>query len=568
MGQEVPATSDDLTATGALPPAEPDDEGVRPEDSASAFVRNTAVMAVGTGLSRITGFARVAAMAFALGITESRLADAFNIANTTPNIVYELVLGGVLSSVLVPVFVEWIQTRGRAEAWEVARRLLTIAFVSLSAVALACIVAAPWIADLYTLRYGPGQEAARELATFLLRWFMPQVVFYGIGAVAIGLLNAERRFAAPAFAPILNNLVAIATFVLFAAMPGPAPGSGELATGAQRLVLGVGTTLGVAAMTFAVWPALRRTGFRFAWRPGWRHAAIGRIARLAGWVVVYVVANQVGYLVVIVLAGGNQGDYAAYATAFILFQLPHAIFTVSIVTALLPAMSSRWTDGDVAGMRALVARGIRATAVIVLPAAAAYIVIGRDIVRVLFEHGVAGTSESGDRVAEVLALFSLGLFFFSTFQLALRAFYAMQDTRTPALVNIGSLGVNVGVNLVLVLVLDLGVRGLALGHAASYLFSASVALAILRRRLGRLEGRSVARTIVRTLIATALSASAAWVVARAMAAWLGTDALAAQVLQVTAAVGAGIGTFLLGALILRIEEVDTVERHLLARWRR
>ncbi len=559
MGEEVPATADDLTPAGAAE--------LRPEDSTSAFVRNTAVMAVGTSLSRLTGFLRLAAMAFAIGITETRLADSYNIANTTPNIIYELALGGILSSVLVPVLVEWMQTRGRPAAWEVAQRLFTVVFISLTAIALVAVLAAPWIIRLYMIGAGADTNPSRELATFFLRWFMPQIVFYGVGAVGAALLNADRRFAAPMFAPILNNLIAIATFLIFAAMPGPAAGSHELTTSAQRLVLAIGTTFGVLGMTVALWPALRGTGFRFAWRPRLRDEAVARIARLAGWVVVYVAANQVGYLVVIILAAPTKGDFAAYGVAFILFQLPHAIFTVSIVTALLPSMSSRWADRDVAGVRALVARGIRATGVIVIPAALGYIVIGRDIVRLLLEHG-ATEARSGALVAEVLALFSLGLFFFSAFQLLLRAFYAMQDTRTPALINIGALAVNVGANLLFVIVFDLGVRGLALGHATSYVFSSTVALLILRRRLGGFGGQGIGSSLARTLVAAGGTALAAWGTARLIGGWLGTGSFVALTLQVSGAIVVGLLVFLAGALILRIQEVDTVKRQILARWGR
>ncbi len=568
MGEEVPATADDLTPRENLTPGSPETAELRPEDSTSAFVRNTAVMAVGTSLSRLTGFLRVAAMAFALGITETRLADAYNIANTTPNIVYELALGGVLSSVLVPVFVEWMQTRGRAAAWEVARKLFTLALVALTAIAVVAILLAPWIVRLYTIRIGAGQEATRELATFFLRWFMPQIVFYGLGAVGGALLNADRRFAAPMFAPIANNLIAIATFLVFAAMPGPAAGSGELATGAQQLVLAIGTTLGVAGMTVALWPVLRATGFRFAWRLPRHDEAVSRIVRLAGWVVVYVAANQAGYLLVLVLAiGTTRGGYAVYGAAFIIFQLPHAIFTVSVVTALVPAMSSRWSDGDVDGFRALLARGIRATAAIVIPAALGYLVIGRDIVRLLLEHG-ATEARSGDLVAQVLAFFAIGLFAFSTFQLLLRAFYSMQDTRTPALINIAAFAVNAGANLLYVFVFDLGVRGLALGHATSYIFASVVALAVLRRRLDGLEGASIGASIARTLLAGGVTALAAWGTAKLVGGWLGTAGLAARSVQVLAAVGAGLAVFLVAALIFRIEEVDTVRKQLTARWRR
>jgi putative peptidoglycan lipid II flippase len=270
--------------------------------------------------------------------------------------------------------------------------------------------------------------------------------------------------------------------------------------------------------------------------------------------------------VVILLALANQGDYAAYGYAFILFQLPHAIFTVSIVTALLPAMSSRWADADVPGMRALLARGIRATGVILIPAAFGYIAIGREIVRLLLEHG-ATEPRSGDLVADVLALFAIGLFFFSAFQLLLRAFYAMQDTRTPALINIGSFVVNTAANLVFVLVIDMGVRGLALGHALSYVFSSGVALLIVGRRLGGLRGERIGRSLAATLVVGVLTALAAWGTARLVEEWIGVASLGAQAVQVVGAIAVGLGVFLLAALIFRLEEVDTVKRHILARWR-
>ena len=492
----------------APPRAEPPSE-----DSTRAFVRNTVVMSTGTALSRLTGFLRLSAMAFALGITESRLPDAYNIANITPNILYELALGGILTSVVVPVVVEWMQTHGRDAAWDVVRRLFTITLVVLSAIAVLGIVLAPWIIDLYTVGYPEAQRVAvHDLATFFLRFFMPQVVFYGIGAVAAGLLNSHRRFAAPMFAPIANNLIVIATFLVFAAMPGPAEGSHELATGAQQLVLAVGTTLGVVAMTVALWPSVRATGFRFRWIGGVRDEAIVRIGRLATWVIVYVVANQLGYLVVLILAGEIRGGYSSYAAAFILFQLPHAIFAVSILTALLPAMSSRWAADDLDGYRALLSQGIRATATVLIPAALGYLVLARPIVRLLLEHGVT-TPKSADLVAEVLFAFAIGLFAFSAFQFLLRASYAMQDTRTPALVNVAALSLNVIVNLLFFLVLDLGIPGLALGHAVSYVFASSVLLVLIRRRVGRIDGRRILSSLGRILVAGVATAAVAWLVA-------------------------------------------------------
>jgi putative peptidoglycan lipid II flippase len=524
-------------------------------------------MSVGTALSRLTGFLRLAAMAYALGVTETRLADAYNIANITPNILYELALGGILTSVVVPVVVEWLQDHGREAAWDVVRRLLTFAVVALSAITVLAIALAPWIVSLYTSGVTPAseREAVRELATFFLRWFMPQILFYGVGAVATGLLNAHRRFAAPMFAPILNNLIVIATFVAFAGMADPA--TGELATPAQRLVLAIGTTAGVAGMTIALWPFVRQTGFRFAWRAGWRHEAVTRISRLAAWVFAYVVSNQAVYLVVIVLAGGVRGGYSAYASAFILFQLPHAIFAVSIFTALLPTMSGRWADGDLEGFRRLLSQGLRATAAIVIPAALGYLVLARPIVRLLVEHGAA-TAASGELVSDVLVAFAVGLFPFSAFQLLLRAYYSMQDARTPALVNLVSVAVQVVVDLVLVLIFDLGVQGLALGHAAHYLVGSIALTLLIRRRLHGVEGGRVAASIGRTGLAGAATAGAAWLVAGWLGDAVGTTTIPEQAAQVFGAVAAGLAVFVLAATLLRIEEVAMVRRQVFARWRK
>lgn len=560
--ETVRPPSGDTAPEPEPPPGEP-----VPPDTTRSFVRNTVVMSTGTALSRVTGFLRLSAMAFALGITETRLADAYNVANITPNILYELALGGILTSVVVPIVVEWMQARGRDEAWDFVRRLFTLAVIVLSAIAVLGIVLAPWIVDLYTSGWPPEQKAASaDLATFFLRWFMPQVLFYGIGAVASGLLNAHRRFAAVMFAPIANNLIVIATFLTFWAIR-PPDGSRVLATGPQQLVLAIGTTLGVVAMTAALWPSVRATGFRFRWLPEFRDEAVRRIGRLATWVFVYVAANQVGYLIVIILAGPVTGGYAAYAAAFILFQLPHAIFAVSIFTALLPAMSSRWAADDVDGYKDLLAQGIRATATILIPAALGYIVLARPIVRLLLEHGAA-TPASGDLVAEVLVYFAIGLFAFSAFQLLLRASYAMQDTRTPALLNLAAVAINVGANLLFFKVFHMGVPGLALGHATSYVFASTTLFLLIRRRIGGIGGRRILASLGRVLVAGVATAATAWVVAEAFDAWLGTTVLGTQAVQVLGAVAAGLLVFVASAAALRIEEVDMVRRQVVAGFRR
>ncbi|HEV3475411.1 MAG TPA: murein biosynthesis integral membrane protein MurJ [Actinomycetota bacterium] len=525
-------------------------------------MRSTAAMAVGTTLSRATGFLRVAAMAFALGVAETRLADAYNVANNIPNIVYELILGGILTSIFVPVFVHRLAERGSDEAWRSAQAVMTVAVVVLAAVMVIGILAAPWIVRLYTLRVPPeARPAVQELATLFLRFFMPQIVLYGLGAVATGLLNAHRRFAVPMFAPVLNNLVAVGAFLMFAALPVPNPGapSPDNITFLQKMVLGAGTTAGVAVMSVALWPSLRRLGFRWRWRLSWRDPAVRSLIRLSGWAVFYVVMNQLGLLVVIVLAGGVEGGYTAYQAASIFFQLPHAIFAVSIMTALLPTLSQSWARGDRRAFRTSLAQGIRGSAFVVVPAAAGYLVLAQPIVRLLLEHGVAG-SASTRLVSGVLVFFAIGLFSFSAFLLFLRAFYAMQDTRTPALINLFAVGLNTVLNLLLFPVLE--VRGLALAHAVAYTFAAATAALILRRRTQGLEGRTVFRGLVKVLVASAAVAGAAWGASRVVATMLGTVSLAAQATLVGVSVGAGVVVFVAAASILRMEEFDLVKRTL------
>jgi putative peptidoglycan lipid II flippase len=318
-------------------------------------------------------------------------------------------------------------------------------------------------------------------------------------------------------------------------------------------------------MSVVLWPALRRLGFRWKWSLDLADPGFRRIGRLAGWAFLYVVFNQVGYLVVLILAAPEQGGYTAYASAFIFFQLPYAIFVVSIMTALLPTLSSRWAEGDVPTFRAHLARGIRGTAFVVVPAAFGYMALATPIIRLLLEHGVM-TGQSTELLSGILQAFSVGLFSFAAFQLFLRAFYAMQDTRTPALINIGAVALNTAVNLVYFRYLR--VEGLALGHATAYTFAAVFAAVLLRRRLGGLEGRHVLPAMIRILLAGLATGAAAWLIQRLVAETLGTASLWPQLLQVGGGVAAGVAAFLLTATAFRMEELTLIRRTLLARIRR
>ena len=505
-------------------------------------------MSVGTVLSRVTGLARLAAITAALGVVETRLADTYNFGNTAPNIIYEFLLGGILTSVFVPVFVELLEKEGRDSAWEVGSAIINLSLLFLGTMSIIGIFAAPLLARFYEVDV-PGQQ---RVLTFLLRLFIPQITFYALAAITAGLLNAHKRFGPPMYTPILNNLTVIAVFLYFATRFGEV----DLAsvTTAQLVLIGAGTTLGVVVMALGQLPFLRGLGsYRLTFSVA--HPSVRKLAGLSVFVVGYVMANQIGYLIVQRLARGEKGAYTAYVAAFTFFQLPYGLFAVSVITALLPNMSQlavhrRWDD-----FKIRLSDGLRATVFLILPAAVGYVVLGAPIVRLLLQNGIA-TSQSTDLVASVLRYFVLGLVPFSMFQLLLRAFYATQDTRTPFLINCAAVVINVAANVILFEVM--GVQGLAAGHAIGYGFGVVAQGLILSRRIGGLDMERFWTTAIKVAGASAGMGIAVWAAYSAAEHVMATDTLTGQASTVLAPVGVGIIAYGLLAYLLRIEELDAV----------
>jgi putative peptidoglycan lipid II flippase len=527
--------------------------------------RSAVVMAVGTTLSRLTGLGRLVAMAFALGVTESRLADSYNIANTMPNVVYELILGGVLTSVFIPVLVEELRKKRDDDAWESVSALVTTSMVTVVAITLLAVIGAPWIIRLFTFRLSGSEQAQQQaLATFFLRIFAPQIAFYGIAAIAGGLLNAHDRFAVPMFAPIANNVVVIGTFLAFAAIVSGTPDEAGVGTAlSQKLLLAVGTTGGVAIMAIAHWPYVRRLPGKLRWRPDFSHPSVRKLARLSLWTLGYVVANQLSFGVGLVLANGVQGGPTAMFTAFAFFQLPYGIAAVSIMTALVPRMSAQAVEGDEDGFRASVGTGMRLMGLLLLPATAGYLVLSRPLVTTLLEHGVMSAGSSR-LVAEVLNNFALGLVPFSFYLLLLRAFYARQDARTPTLVNVVLNTVYAVFSLILFPAFR--VQGLALAHSLCYFTGAVLAGVLLSRRIGGLDaGRNFA-ALGRAAAASVVAAGAMVVALMAVDAVMGPSGERALA-QVVAGTAAGVLAFLAAARALRIEELQTLRNLLPGRSR-
>jgi putative peptidoglycan lipid II flippase len=499
-------------------------------------------VAAGTLISRATGLVRVLVAIYALGY--STLSDSFNLANNTPNLVHDLVLGGILTATFVPVFVSRLATRSEDEAVESISAVLSLAACMLVAATIAFFFLAPLIIDLYTVgAHQPGIAVERQTATSLLRLFSPQLLAYGAISLMTSVLNTSRRFSAPAFAPVLNNLIAIGILLAFAVTARTHSLAAVHSDHRLLLLLGVGTTMGVVVQAAALVPSVLRCGLRIhpVWRPN--DSAVREIVNLSGWTFGFVLANQVAVFVVSAIAVNiGAATLTAYTYASIFFQLPFGIVAVSVMTTMAPVMASRFTKGDNAGFAEQFGLGLRRTMAGVIPAVVGYLLLAQPAIS-LISLGAGSIHHSGGAhlTATMLELLALGLPGFCVYLLAILAFQAMRDTRTPFFLYLLENGLNI--LLAFAFRSTLGGKGLALSFAIAYTVAAVAALIVLRTRIGSLGGRSVGRYVARTVIC---SVAMAFVVALVIAG-VGSNQGVGLLIRLCSAVIAGVVAYALAA---------------------
>ncbi|MDP9068073.1 MAG: murein biosynthesis integral membrane protein MurJ [Actinomycetota bacterium] len=510
-----------------------------------------------TALSRVTGFVRVIVVAAAMGTTF--LANTYQTANTAPNIIFELVAAGVLTSVFVPTFVDYLVKGEEEEGWEAANALASAALVVLVLMAVLVALAAPLIMRLLTV--GVTDEALRNdeiaLGSSFLRLFAPQIVFYGAGMIMTAALHARRRFALPAVAPIFNNIVVIGVYLGYAAMRGDDPPTVGGISGAEVFLLGAGTTAGVVAMTVVLIPQLRRLGWRFAFRVDISHPAVRRGARIGGWALGYAGGYQAGLIVVLLLANKVEGGVAAYQWAYTFFYLPHALVGIPIFHVLFTAMSEHAARKESLEFQDRLGDGLAMLFFLLLPIGAFVLVAAGPLTRLTLQYGVM-TDAGAEQVARVLGAFAIGLPTYSAFLVFTRAFYALGDAKTPALVNAVAVAVAsaVGAAAFFALPDSYSVAGLALGHSVGF----ALALWALARRFsarwGDAGGRSLRTAVAR---AAAMSAVAAAMMAATQAVVPEGGKLASAA-NVAAVAAAGAVVYLAGMVVLRSPELRRVRR--------
>lgn len=483
------------------------------EPSTPRPTRAAAGMGVATAVSRGFGFARVLVVAAVLGTTY--LGNTFQASNSVSNVLFELLAAGALSAVLVPTFVGLLERGERQEAERLAGGLLGLALLGLGAVAVAGVAAAPWLAKLLSSGVADHRIAAQQahLATFLLRFFVPQVLLYALGAVAIAVLYAQRRYVVTAVAPIGSTLAIVVAMVVFRLLHGAGRAGLEL-TGAEKLTLALGGTLGVvlfvAIPTWTLW----RAGFRLRPRLHRHEEGVRRLLGLSGWAALQ--NSGVGVLLgaAVILGNGVEGGVVAYQVAFVFFLAPYAVLAQPLHTAILPELSLEAGRGDLDAFAASVRWALDGMAVLVVPMCAAMLALAQPGMRVVAFGRAAHAGGVGLLAAGVASL-ALGLFAYGTFLLCARAYYALGDSRLPAVVAVASALAGVGVMAVAARFTHGSARvaALGLGHTAAYTAGA-VALAIgLSRRTGH---PIVPRALPRAFAASAVIGLGMWSIAEAV----------------------------------------------------
>lgn len=532
---------------------ESSDRGAPARAGAPSLMASSRTMAIASLASRVTGFIRSLVLVAALGIGLSDVADAYNLANTLPNMVYELLLGGVLASVIIPVLVQ-AQHDDDDQGLGYTQRLLSLATAVLGGATVLAVLAAPLLASIF------GGSASKQALTGL--WatlLLPEIFFYGLGAMFTAVLNTRDVYGWPAWAPVLNNIITVVAVGLFLLMPSANPLTASSISAAQILVLGIGTTLGIAGQALVLLIPLRKSGFTWKWRFRALPTEVGRMAEfrtLTTWVLGYVAISQVGVFAVNRVANVRRGGPSTFANADLLFQVPYGILGVSLLTALMPRMSRAAARGDTGSVLDDLRLGTRLSAVALIPVTAGLIVLGPEFTSVIFV-GHAHLDEAR-LIGVALAAGSFGLLPFALVMLQLRVFYAMRNARTPTMINLAMVATKVA--------LVFGARSVLHGNAIiialtvstslSYLVGSVVGHFLLRRTFGPLGFGRVLRTLGWISVAAGAGAVVALVVVLAGHSAVGTGRLAALVELV---VGGGLGAVVLAVLAVRLPLPEVAE---------
>jgi putative peptidoglycan lipid II flippase len=552
-------------------PADSEPVVQRRDDDASeqqSVLRNSAVMAAGTLVSRVSGFVRSALLAAALGNLIH--ADVFNIANTIPNMLYILLAGGVVNAVLVPQLVRSL--RNDADGGQAyTSRVITLVGVFLAGMTVLLMLTAQWWMRIFV--NGGWDSASYDSAVTLAIYCLPQVFFYGMFVLIGQVLNSRRYFGPMMWAPIANNVLSVAMLVAYLVVFGADDPTAGPFTAGRALLIGLGSTLGIVAQLLVLLPYLRAAGVSLRPRFDFRNSGLGHTLRLGVWTVLFVIANQVAYGVVVRLAGSGTGDHAAdatgytvYSQTFLMIMVPHAIITVSLATAILPRLSAHAEAGDRRALARTLAPALRTALAVMIPFAALLSVVGGPAAHVLWGYGAAKAHV--DNYVPTLVLFGPGLIFFTVHYLLLRGFYAREENRNVFYIQCVVAATNIVAALALVhATSDKNTApALAVAYALAYAVGSVISYSALSRRVGGLKTRTLMRFLVRLAIVVAVTVAIAFLVVEVVPGMSGSYGVLGSLAQCAVIGGVALVVLVPLARAMRITEVtdvvDTLTRRL------
>ena len=521
---------------------------------AAGLLRASAVMASGTMVSRVLGFAKAILLVYAIGQVESVSGDAFANGNLLPNTLYMILLGGMLNAVLVPQIVKAAKDPDGGAGY--INKVFTLVMSALTAVTALTMLAAPWIVWLFTVSWS---EEQRSLAIAFAYWCLPQIVFYGLYTMLGEVLNARSVFGPFTWAPVLNNVIAIAGIAAFVALYGADPDGTRTPgdwTPTAVAVLAGSATLGVVAQAAILFLSWRRAGIRYRPDFRWRGMGLGQTGRIAGWSLATIVVMQLGGIItnnVINTASGQGPSALAMQNAWLLFMMPHSVIAVSLATAYFTRLSSWAHEGRIAEFRADFSASARQILLVMVLATVAIVSAAPFISRVMNPGADAGLV---GQFTVVLQCYMIGLAAYSFLFIVQRAFYALSDTRTPFVFTTAQ--------IVLLVLLSLGLLVLPkdwLGPAYALVFGfttvlqAVLAVVLLRRRIGFVDASRILASLLRYVLA-AVPALAVGLLAAALVVRLlpGFGMLGAVGLAVVVAAAVSV-VYLLGLRLLRSPEL-------------
>ena len=518
--------------------------------------RASSIMALGTIISRIAGFIRSILTVAVLGT--ALLADTFNVANTMPNIIYNLMVGGALTAIFVPQLVKAMDHAD--EGSDFASRLLTTISAILLGLTLIGIIFAPWLVRIYAPEFAtPGFEHEYQISIEFMRYCLPQIFFLGIFTMLGQIANSRGSFAPLMWAPIANNIVGIILMSYFLVFI-PKFNAQTITTG-QIQLLGIGTTLGVVAQALVLVPAVRRTNFHLKIRFGLH--GLGKSFSLAGWTLVYVLISQLGYLITVQVAtsaairsakaGITTGvGITPYTNAYFVFLLPYSIVTISLITALLPHISKLAHTGKISEVKDEILRAIRTVAVITIPAGAAFFFFGPLISRTIF---MSLSVDDGNYLGYVLSGLGIGLATFSINIILVRAFNAFEDTKTqvPSILFINLISVGLSYLFLFTLPSKWVTVGLAAAFSISYLVGLPYTLHLLKRHTGKINLSEFLPQHLTLTLASILVMAPIYLITR----WIGEVSGIIRVIELLLVIVVGAGGYFLLARAMKVAEVAT-----------